>query len=83
MLYIWNNSIFSALVCVLGLSYSVCSYVHVYSYQFFLSLAQLEISPKTEITFKDNVATEAGGGLYVEFPPIRYTNSYKLVDTFM
>lgn len=37
---------------------------------------QLEISPNTSITFLENEATESGAGIYVEFPPIRYSGPH-------
>ncbi|CAI7990699.1 hypothetical protein GBAR_LOCUS524 [Geodia barretti] len=37
----------------------------------------LELSPGTNISFTNNVARESGGGIYVEFPPIRF-----VVDIF-
>lgn len=37
----------------------------------------LEISPGVNMTFINNVAMESGGGIYVEFPPIRF-----VVDIF-
>ena len=33
---------------------------------------QLEISPNVTMLFLNNLATESGGGIYVEFPPIRF-----------
>lgn len=41
------------------------------------SLPQLEVSDHVNMMFSDNVATESGGGIYVEFPPIRF-----VVDIF-
>jgi len=42
----------------------------------FLS-TQLEISPGVSLLFENNEATESGGAIYVEFPPIRF-----VVDIF-
>lgn len=33
---------------------------------------QLELNQDVNMTFRENVATESGGGIYVEFPPIRF-----------
>ena len=40
-------------------------------------LSQLEIGPSVSLRFENNEATESGGAIYVEFPPIRF-----VVDIF-
>lgn len=42
-----------------------------------LSSFQLQISPGVKMTFINNSAQESGGGIYVEFPPVRF-----VVDIF-
>ena len=36
---------------------------------------QIDISPGVNMTFINNHAAESGGGIFVEFPAIRYTTS--------
>ncbi len=37
----------------------------------------MEVSDDVTMNFTDNIASESGGGIYVEFPPIRF-----VVDIF-
>ena len=51
--------------------------IHLHDMYCFSLILQLQIHPGVSMTFLGNTALESGGGIYVEFPPVRF-----VVDIF-
>lgn len=56
--------------CLVSYMYSM--YQHFFLFHFFSFFLQLEVGPNVNMTFINNTASESGGAIYVEFPPIRF-----------